>query len=79
MKEKIHQNSLGRETMSEHLLSQKMEAVRLFSNGSISLDYAARLAQCSLESFILAAGSLGATIVDYPPNELTEELNLLES
>ncbi len=49
-------------------------AARLYTEGLLSLARAARLAQLSPEAFIEKLGSLGIDVVDYPPEELDQEL-----
>lgn len=63
--------------MDEHLLREGVAAalaIRLFAEKAVSLGKAAKLAQLSLEAFIVRLGSLGIPAVDYPPEELDEEL-----
>ncbi|UYM16311.1 UPF0175 family protein [Endozoicomonas euniceicola] len=55
-----------------------LQAVNLFTEGSIPITTAARLAQCSLEEFIKATAPCDIDIVDYPPEDLVEELRHLE-
>ncbi len=49
-------------------------AAKLYTEGLLSLTRAARLAQLSSEAFIEKLGALGINVVDYPPEELDQEL-----
>ena len=49
-------------------------AVHLFESGQATMSQGARLAGVSLEGFIEILGTLGIPAVDYPPEELEEEL-----
>ena len=49
-------------------------AVRLFSAGELTLSQAAKLASMPLEKFISLLGEAGVDAVDYPPEELEDEL-----
>jgi len=49
-------------------------AVHLFESGQTTLSQSARIAGVSLERFIEILGTLGIPVVDYPPEELEEEL-----
>ena len=51
-------------------------AVHLFESGQVTSSQGARLAGVSLEEFIEILGTLGIPVVDYPPEELEEELKL---
>jgi prevent-host-death family protein len=53
---------------------QRALAVSLFEAGSLSLARAAKLAGVSLEEFVELLGREGIAAVDYPPEELLEEL-----
>ena len=68
--------------MDEHLLKEGVAvalAIRLFAEKAVSLGKAAKLAQLSLEDFIARLGALGIAAVDYPPDELDEELAAIEA
>ena len=49
-------------------------AAKLYTEGLLSLTRAARLAQLSAEAFIEKLGAMGIDVVDYPPEELDQEL-----
>ncbi len=49
-------------------------AAKLYTEGLLSLTRAARLAQLSPEAFIEKLGAMGINVVDYPPEELDQEL-----
>ena len=49
-------------------------AIRLFAEKAVSLGKAAKLARISIEEFIARLGALGIPAVDYPPEEIDEEL-----
>lgn len=53
---------------------QRAVAVSLFETGSLSLAQGAKLADISLEEFIELLGREAVVAVDYPPEELVEEL-----
>ena len=68
--------------MDENLLKEGIGvalAVRLYAEKTISLGKAAKLAQLSLEEFIARLGAIGIPAVDYPVEELDEELAALEA
>lgn len=68
--------------MDEHLLKEGVAvalAVRLFAEKVVSLGKAAKLAQLPIEAFISRLGALGIPAVDYPPEELDEELAALDA
>lgn len=68
--------------MDEHLLKEGVAvamAVRLFADQVVSLGKAAKLARMPLETFIQTLGAMGVPAVDYPPEELDEELAALEA
>ena len=68
--------------MDEHLLKEGVAvalAVRLFAEKVISLGKAAKLARLPIEDFIARLGAMGIPAVDYPPEELDEELDALEA
>ena len=68
--------------MDEHLLTQGVAvamAARLFAEKTVSLAKAARLAGMPLQDFIAVLGARGIPAVDYPPEELEEELAALEA
>ncbi len=52
----------------------KMLAIYLFERGLLTLSQAAKIASVPLEEFIEFAGHLGIPMVDYPADELAEEL-----
>lgn len=61
----------------ERLLSHGVHralALHLFEGGQLTLSQAAKLAQLSLEAFIELLGEAGIAAVDYPPEELADEL-----
>lgn len=67
--------------MDEHLLKQGVAvalAVRLFADKTVSLGKAAKLAGLPLEDFITHLGAMGVPAVDYPPEDLDEELAAIE-
>ena len=49
-------------------------AAKPYTEGLLSLTRAARLAQLSAEAFIEKLGAMGIDVVDYPPEELDQEL-----
>ena len=53
---------------------QRAVAVSLFETGSLSLAQGAKLAGISMEEFVELLGREAVVAVDYPPEELTEEL-----
>jgi len=53
-------------------------AVKLYKEGTFTLGKAAKLANCSQETFIDRLGKLGIPVVDYPPSELSQELKDFE-
>ena len=53
---------------------QRAVGVSLFETGSLSLAQGAKLAGLSMEDFVALLGREGVPAVDYPPEELTEEL-----
>jgi prevent-host-death family protein len=53
---------------------QRAMAVSLFETGSLSLAQGARLAGLSLEEFVELLGREDLVAVDYPPEELAQEL-----
>jgi prevent-host-death family protein len=68
--------------MDEHLLKEGVAvalAVRLFAEHATSLGKAAKLAQLSVEDFIARLGAMGIPAVDYPPEELDDELAAFEA
>lgn len=50
--------------------------VKLFETGKISLGQAANLAGYSKGTFIELLGKMGVPVVNYPPEELEQEINL---
>ncbi|MGD2062977.1 MAG: type II toxin-antitoxin system prevent-host-death family antitoxin [Nitrospirota bacterium] len=61
----------------EALLEQGVNvalAAKLYADGVVTLSRAARVAGVSTEAFIEKLGLLGVPVVDYPPDELDEEL-----
>jgi prevent-host-death family protein len=63
--------------MDENLLKEGVGvalALRLYAEKTVSLGKAAKLAQLSLEEFIARLGVMGIPAVDYPAEELDEEL-----
>ncbi len=68
--------------MDEHLLKEGVAvamAVRLFSEKVVSLGKAAKLAGLPIEAFIARLGAMGVPAVDYPLEELDEELAAIEA
>ncbi|WP_395697190.1 type II toxin-antitoxin system prevent-host-death family antitoxin [Methylocella sp.] len=68
--------------MDENLLKEGVGvalALRLFAEKAVSLGKAARLARLSLEKFIARLGAMGIPAVDYPAEELDEELAAFEA
>jgi predicted HTH domain antitoxin len=49
-------------------------AERLFAEKTISLGKAARLARIPIEDLIVCLGAMGIPAVDYPPEEIDDEL-----
>jgi prevent-host-death family protein len=68
--------------LDEHLLQHGVVvalACRLFAERAVSLAKAARLAGLSVEAFTERLGAMGIAAVDYPPEEIDRELDLLGS
>ena len=68
--------------MDEHLLKEGVAvalAVRLFAEKVLSLSKAAKLADLPIETFIKHLGLLGLPAVDYPAEEVDEEVAALEA
>ena len=68
--------------MDEHLLKEGVAvamAVRLFADKAVSLAKAAKLADLPIEAFIKHLGAMGVPAVDYPAEEVDEELAALEA
>jgi prevent-host-death family protein len=66
--------------MDEHLLKEGVAvamAVRLFAERVVSLGKAAKLAGLPIEDFIARLGAMGVPAVDYPAEDLDEELAVL--
>lgn len=57
-----------------HLGAQRTLALRLLEQRRLTLAQAARLAAVSTEDFMAWAGAAGVDVVDYPPEELGEEV-----
>ncbi len=53
---------------------QRTLALRLFERHHLTLAQAAKLAAVSTEDFMSLAGAAGVVVVDYPPEELGEEM-----
>jgi len=53
-------------------------ALHLFESGRVTLSQGARLASLSVEEFIELLGEVGIPAVNYPPEELAEEVKTLE-
>ncbi len=49
-------------------------ALRLFEQRQVTLVQAARLAAATTEEFIVLLGEAGISAVDYPPEELDDEV-----
>lgn len=49
-------------------------AIKLYEEGTITLEKAAKLADLSIESFIEKLGKLGIAAVNYPVDEIEKEL-----
>jgi predicted HTH domain antitoxin len=54
-------------------------AVHLFESGQTTLSQGARLAGLSMEEFMKILGQLGIPVVDYPPEDLEQELEVLRT
>jgi len=68
--------------LDERLLKQGVAvalAVRLYAEKTVSLGKTAKLAQLPIEEFITQLGAAGVPVVDYPPEELDEELPTLQA
>ena len=68
--------------MSQHLLEfgvHQALAVKLYEEGILSLGKAARVADLPLERFLDVLSAAGVDAVDYPPQELDDELDQFES
>lgn len=50
--------------------------VKLFETGRLSLGQAAKLAGYSKPTFIELLGKMGVPVIDYPAEELQQEINL---
>lgn len=67
--------------LDKHLLEQGVAvalACRLFAERTVSLAKAAKLAGLPIEVFIERLGAMGIPAVDYPAEELEQELTALE-
>lgn len=53
-------------------------AIRLFEEGDVSLGYAAEMSGYSLRTFTELLGKRGIAVIDYPENELDEEMAVLD-
>ena len=63
----------------EHLISQGVHrsmALHLFKSHQLTLAQSAKMAGLSLEAFIELLGEVGIPAVDYPPEELEEEMTV---
>ncbi len=49
-------------------------ALHLFENGQLTLVQAAKLAGVAAEEFVVLLGEVGVPAVDYPPQELDDEV-----
>lgn len=68
--------------LDEHLLREGVAvalAIRLFAEKTVSLGKAAKLADLPLEAFIEHLAARGISAVDYPPEEVDEELAAFET
>lgn len=68
--------------LDEHLLEQGVGvalACRLFADEVVSLAKAARLAGLSVEAFTERLAAMGIPAVDYPPEEIDQELAAIKS
>jgi prevent-host-death family protein len=68
--------------MDENLLKEGVAialAIQLFAQKTVSLGKAARLARLSVEDFIARLGAAGVPAVDYPPEEVDEELEAIKA
>lgn len=54
----------------------KALAMHLFEAGHVTLSQAARIAILSIEDFLDILGEFGISVVDYPPEDLDEELEI---
>lgn len=54
---------------------QRAMGISLFEVGALSLAHGAKLAGVSMEEFVELLGQEGVAAVDYPPEELAEELD----
>ena len=71
--------SPSRRTVLRHVLPNVLApiitlALRLFEQGHLTLVQAARLAAVTAEEFVALLGDADVSAVDYPPDELAEEL-----
>jgi prevent-host-death family protein len=53
-------------------------AIKLYQEGTLTLEKAAKLADISIEAWIEILGSLGVSAVNYPPTDLKRELKDFE-
>jgi len=68
--------------MDEHLLKEGVAvsiAARLVAEKTVSLGKGAKLASLPIEEFITRLGAMGIPAVDYPPEELDQELAALQA
>jgi prevent-host-death family protein len=68
--------------LDAHLLEQGVGiaiACRLFAEKTLSLGKATKLSGLSPEAFIEQLGAIGVDAVDYPPEDLDDELAILKS
>lgn len=54
-------------------------AAHLFESGQTTLSQSARIANVPLVDFIEILGRLGIPVIDYPPEELEQELEVLRA
>lgn len=52
-------------------------AIHLFESDTVTLSQAAKIADLSIENFIEILGEAGIPAVDYPPEDMEEELRLM--
>ncbi|BAZ81556.1 MAG: UPF0175 family protein [Sphaerospermopsis kisseleviana] len=56
--------------------AQLLLTVKLFESGKLSLGQAAKLAGYSKSTYIELLGKMGVPVINYPPEELEQEMNL---
>ena len=56
--------------------TRRVQALRLFEQRQVTLVQAAKLAAMTAEEFLILLGEAGVPAVDYPPEELDDEIRV---